>query len=976
LPQISNAAGTACINAIEPTVDVKNTTERTPVALTGKYGTNSTISTVTLTKMEDGLGNPIFGDSPYTAGSSITNISAVSGTTTWTTPTPSALEETVGKYRITATDEAGQTATNILTVTCQEGEITTPVSCIKSTNPTVISKTVKERDPIELEGTVGSVVLDNSEAFTVQVNGKTYDKANAASGLTVSGLNWTLNIPSVDLPTILAANSPYTVTATRSVTLTETGTLTVEALNTPTVEKQTTFDTTPVIKGTVGDAALATGEAFTVAVNGKTYTNGVDVNLVINSKDWTLTILAGSEISARTQPYDVVATRGTQIDKDTDDLTIQACALPKVVSIATDGRSSCIDPVPTVDSTLPASPISTDVLPVNPLTIKGTVGTVELGASEEFSVTVKVGSTGGLTGFTPQTYTYKTDSALTVNAKEWTLVIPTNKALSDGTYEIEAARNKTAKDTSHDELVINLDCLDDQVKVNGSSCASSSTLPTVNSLSTDDRTPTLTGTVGTTELNGDSFSVKIEGTGRTYTLGSSSELTVTGKIWSLAVPHPPMTPTTYSVTATRADTIVDATSNELTISAQCIPPNIEEEGDCISVVKTPTVNKLVTDISAQTIEVTGTVGNVVLADNESFTVRIHNAQHSDVACSLVVTGKTWTCTLTSKPFVAGVFDVDAVRAGVTDGTSGELEITDNIEVCDRSQTPPLPKLIPKADWDGVNYTVGECSDSTHSTTKPNPFPDEPQGLTPQATPEENPYCDDGGLRSNVTTTGATIKRATIINASTDGGTVTSSLVDKFLKYGEKNSAIGTIGISGAIIDKNSATGATLTGVTLTDAVIDINGSFDLNTGVFTPSDIFINATGGSTSPSYSSPKPVSTIINGVIVAGADANGQPIRGSVTSGRYNTNATPSYTKSRRITGKLVDATITNAHIVTINGKTVVDSGTITAGTIEGTVSAFGTVQNAVITGAQLTESTHCFSSGTVGNKGQLNWKEVVK
>jgi hypothetical protein len=332
----------------------------------------------------------------------------------------------------------------------------------------------------------------------------------------------------------------------------------------------------------------------------------------------------------------------------------------------------------------------------------------------------------------------------------------------------------------------------------------------------------------------------------------------------------------------------------------------------------------------------------------------------------------------------GTYEIEAAKnTSNKDSTSNELKIY--VAICNNQQNE---KVYDLNDWEGtkegVNYYLGSCGENTHSlATKPNPFPDTPQGLTPQATPEENPYCDDGGKRSNVTVRGATIKRATIINASTDNASVTSSLVDKFLKYGEKTSAVGTINIASALIDKNSATGATLTGVELNNAVIDIdididmNGeAFDRNTGVFTPSNIFINATGGSTYPSESSPKPVSTIINGVITAGTDANNQPIRGSVTSGRYTTNATPSYTKSRRITGKLVNATITNARIVTINGKTVVDSGTITAGTIEGTVSAFGTAQNAVVTGAELSESTHCFSSGTVGNKGQLNWKEVVK
>jgi hypothetical protein len=386
----------------------------------------------------------------------------------------------------------------------------------------------------------------------------------------------------------------------------------------------------------------------------------------------------------------------------------------------------------------------------------------------------------------------------------------------------------------------------------------------------------------------------------------------------------------------------------------------------------------------------GKVGTTVLAANDTFSVKVtsgttsytYNYTYNQTDAALRIDdGLNWTLTIPANDKLPiGTYEIEAAKnTSNKDLTSNELKVY--LAICNNGHNE---KIYDLANWDGskegVNYYLGNCGENTHSlATKPNPFPDTPQGLTPQATPEENPYCDDGGLRSNVTVKGVTIKRATIINASTDGAIVTSSLVGKFLKYGEKTSAVGTININNALIDKNSATGATLEGVTLTDAVIDIdmNGeAFDRNTGVFSPDTIFIKATEGSTSPSYSSSKPVSTIISGVITAGTNANGQPIRGSVTSGRYNNNATPSFTKSRRITGKLKDATITNAHLVTINGKTVVDSGTITAGTIEGTVSAFGTAQNAVVTGAELSESTHCFSSGTVGSKGQLNWKVVVK
>ncbi|MFC5308873.1 DUF4347 domain-containing protein, partial [Azospirillum picis] len=98
--------------------------------------------------------------------------------------------------------------------------------------------------------------------------------------------------------------------------------------------------------------------------------------------------------------------------------------------------------------------------------------------------------------------------------------------------------------------------------------ATSYSAPTVNGLTTTNRTPTLTGSVGSAYNSGDSLSVTVNGT--TYTTGNN-QVTVNGTVWTLTVPTPlPSSSTPYDVKVTRHYggpnlDIVDQTTNELTV---------------------------------------------------------------------------------------------------------------------------------------------------------------------------------------------------------------------------------------------------------------------------------------------------------------------------------------------------------------------------------------------------------------------------
>ena len=103
-----------------------------------------------------------------------------------------------------------------------------------------------------------------------------------------------------------------------------------------------------------------------------------------------------------------------------------------------------------------------------------------------------------------------------------------------------------------------------------SATATAQNHPTVNLLSTNDTTPTITGTW--TNISGDDLTVMVNGV--TYTAGDGN-LSVNGNTWSLTIPGGnALSAGTYSVTATvtrGGNLISDTTSTELTITSTPIP---------------------------------------------------------------------------------------------------------------------------------------------------------------------------------------------------------------------------------------------------------------------------------------------------------------------------------------------------------------------------------------------------------------------
>ncbi len=510
----------------------------------------------------------------------------------------------------------------------------------------------------------------------------------------------------------------------------------------------------------------------------------------------------------------------------------------------------------------------------------------------------------------------------------------------------------------------------------GTACITAGQLaatPTVNSQSTTDTTPILTGTVGTTALGSDTFTVKVGENGATYNTSGTPRITFSGTnntTWTLQIATA-LPVATYNVIATR-NTTTDTTTDELTI--QNDPPS-----------RVPTVTPLTTTITASSIIIAGTVGEVALVP-DTFNVTVSNATtHANVAGTLTYpTSLTWAYTLT-KPFYEGTFDVNAIRmvGGVStpDTTHGELIITDKIDICNANVNQSINRSAWIGSQESSTYYLGKCSASGTSPSQPSALACPPDA-SPQYVQVAQELCANGGVKSDRSVNTVTVKQAQIVNASTVNGTVSGTLVGGKVKYGIKAEGVGTLDLSNATITPNSTTGVTLaagvtlTGVTLTNASIDVSGI------ACTVSDSAWNVLGGTTKPTTTTTDGTinGTIVSGMITEGKDASGKPIRGNVTTGTYDSNITNLNnvtTKGRRVTGTLINATITNAQTTTINGQTFVLDGTITTGEmLPNTASTFGTVFNATLTNTNVSSTNHCFTSGTVGTRGQLNWKEVVK
>ncbi|WP_396596861.1 Ig-like domain-containing protein [Dokdonia sp. R86516] len=552
------------------------------------------------------------------------------GDDTWSLQIPDGSELPDGTYDVDASveDTVGNTASDSTT-----DELT--IDATAPTNPTVIAQTTNDTTPL-ITGTA-----DSDDELTIIVNGVTYTEGDG--NLIDNGDDtWSLQIPDdSELPDgtyDVDASVEDTVGNTASDNTTDELTIDSVSPTTPTVTAQTTNDTTPLITGTADS-----DDELTVIVNGITYTEG-DTNLTDNGDNtWSLQIPDGSELPDGT--YDVDASvedtvGNTAFDNTIDELTIDSI--------------SPTTPTVTAQTTNDTTPLIT--------------GTAD--SDDELTVIVN-----GIT------YT-EGDGNLTDNGDDtWSLQIPDGSELPDGTYDVDASVEdtvgNTASDNTTDELVID---------------ATAPTNPTVDSQTTNDSTPLITGTAD----SDNELTVIVNGV--TY-LETGADLTDNGDdTWSLQIPDGSELPDgTYDVDASVEDTVgntaLDTTTDELVIDA--------------TAPTTPTVTAQTTNDSTPLI--TGTADS-----DDELTVIVNGVTYTEGDGNLTDNGDdTWSLQIPNgSELPDGTYDVDA---SVEDTVGNTASDTTTDELIIDTDAPTIPTVISQITTDTTPLIEGTADSEDELT---------------------------------------------------------------------------------------------------------------------------------------------------------------------------------------------------------------------------------------------------------------------
>jgi len=446
--------------------------------------------------------------------------------TDWTLAIPVGNVLGAGTYPVTATvtDAAGN-ATNDATV----NELT-----IDTIAPTV---TITDDEPGV--GNIAGGTITYTFSFSEAVTG--FDAADITVAGGSKGAFTTLD------------SSHYTLVVTPAAGVEGTVTVDVSAgvafdlagnPNGAAVQSVQSIDTIrPTATISIDDTALKIGDTATVTI---TFSEAVNITGFTNA-DLDLSLANGILSPVSTADggltWTATFTPTPGIEDPTNIITLKNASVTDLAGNTNSGTTDSNNYA--IDTKAPAVPT------VNPLTTNDTTpaisGTATVGAGETLTVTVN-----------SVTYTVG-DGNLSLAGNVWTLSIPAGNALGEGTYEVIAtvadAAGNAASDSSASELVIDI---------------TPPAVPTVNSRTTCDTTPVLSGTA--TVQAGEILTITVSGATYTvipaagiWTLDLGTALPSSGTLAPFAVGvH------AYDVTATVTDAAgnatSDSTSGELTIN--------------------------------------------------------------------------------------------------------------------------------------------------------------------------------------------------------------------------------------------------------------------------------------------------------------------------------------------------------------------------------------------------------------------------
>lgn len=526
-------------------------------------------------------------------------------------------------YTVTAeaTDAVGNTSSG-------SGEVTIDSSLPIA--PTVDQLLSNSRTPT-ITGTYDPA---GSVDFSVTVDGTTYTESDPALTLDPANETWALNVggPLADGTYDVAVTSTNQVgTTTTDTTVDE---LTIDATPplAPTVVTQVSDDGRPILEGTYDASDLGT---FSVTVDGRTYTLGTSGELVLNNGVWTLN-LTGLPDALIEGVYDVVVVQVDEAGNAALDTTLDELE----VAYPVPGQ-------PTIDEI-----ISADGLPL-------ITGTYDPTLTDTLTVTVD-----GVT-YSPA------DDALTLNPDgTWALDLTgLQTPLADGTYDVEVVATDAfgveITDPTVDELVVD---------------STPPGVPSVDSLLTNNGSPTLTGTYDTTDTG--AITVTIDGS--TYTVDDGSLTIHPDGTWELTLP--PLADGTYDVIVEHTDdagnTTTDTTIDEVIIDTTA--PGAPTVDPITNVDGLPLITGTYDTLDTGTITVT--------VDGTTYTV-------ADAELTLNPDG-TWQLDLTGlpSPLADGTYDVQVVHTddagnSTPDGTTDELTVDTDGGLIDTADTADTADIV-------------------------------------------------------------------------------------------------------------------------------------------------------------------------------------------------------------------------------------------------------------------------------------------
>lgn len=513
-----------------------------------------------------------------------------------------------GVYEVTATaeDAAGNEGTDVTT-----NELT-----IDTTAPvvTAVDLITNDTTPV-LSGTLD----DASATLSVTVNGTTYTVGDGFLSLVGGvGPTWLLDLNGLTTP---LTEGVYTVTAVArdaaSNTDTATATLTIDLTDPalPTVVSQRTRNQSPTVTGTT-----EVGTTLVVFVAGTLYTTSSDALSVPGDGSWSLD-LATAGVTLPEAVYSVFARATDAAGNRSLDATSQEL---------------------TIDLTPPIAPT------VNRLTTSNTRPTLTgtTSADADSTLTVTVNGT-----------TVNEGAALLIDGSDWQLdlsLVSGFMPLADGTYEVLAeacdAVGNCSQDSTTDELIID---------------TSAPVAPTVTSLTTNDTTPSLSGTYEA----GTALTVTVDGL--SYTLGTDSELSVDGSQWTLdlSAKAPVFADGRYDVVAVSTDAAGNSTSDATTDEL-----HIDTAAPLVGVTRLSTNDTTPVLTGTASDSASSIVSLVVTVDGTTYT------WPGSSSLTYVASSGTWRLTIPDADVLAeGVYDVaatvvDSAGNSADDPTADELVI--------------------------------------------------------------------------------------------------------------------------------------------------------------------------------------------------------------------------------------------------------------------------------------------------------------